>query len=210
MAGAASTLAAVARQRRDLVSGEVMDEARLIRFVIGPEDEVIADLGRNLPGRGLWVAAQRTAVETAARKGLFARAARRKVKVAAELCDLVEARLRARVLAMLGLARKAGRVTLGFEKVRSALEAGDVAWLIEACDGAADGRDKLFALRRRSRAPVGLLGLFDGAELSLALGAENVIHSALLSGRDAGRWTRDVERLAGFRPLFPEDWRAES
>ena len=91
-------------------------------------------------------------------------------------------------------------------KVREAVAGGKAVCLIEARDGAEDGRRKLLALMRAVPRPPRLLGLFDGLELSLALGAENVIHSALLAGRGADRWTRDVERLAGFRPLFPESW----
>jgi predicted RNA-binding protein YlxR (DUF448 family) len=205
-----ATLAQAARERRDLVSGEVMDEARLIRFVADPGGVVTPDLGRRLPGRGLWVAASRAAVDQAVRKGLFSRAAKRRLEAPPNLADLVEALLRNRILASLGLARKAGRLLLGFEKIRAALAAGEVAWLVEALDGAADGRDKLLALARHAPAGVGVLGVFSGEELSLALGAENVIHSALLGGRGADRWTGDVERLAGFRPLFPEAWRTGS
>ena len=40
------TLAAASRERRDIVSGEVMDEARLIRFVAGPDGVVVPDLAR--------------------------------------------------------------------------------------------------------------------------------------------------------------------
>jgi predicted RNA-binding protein YlxR (DUF448 family) len=199
-------LASVARQRRDIVTGQVMDEGRLIRFVEGPDGAVIPDLGRKLPGRGVWVAADRVSVETAARKGLFAKAARKRLQAPADLAANVEALLAARLLASLGLARKAGLLVMGFEKVREALAGGKAICLIEARDGAEDGRRKLLALMRAVPRPPRLLGLFDGLELSLALGAENVIHSALLAGRGADRWSRDVERLAGFRPLFPESW----
>jgi len=183
-----------------------MDEARLIRFVEGPDGAVVPDLGRKLPGRGVWVAADRLSVETAARKGLFSKAARKRMPAPADLAASVEALLSARLLASLGLARKAGLLVMGFEKVREAVAGGKALCLIEARDGAEDGRRKLLALMRAVPRPPRLLGLFDGLELSLALGAENVIHSALLAGRGADRWTRDVERLAGFRPLFPESW----
>ncbi len=183
-----------------------MDEGRLIRFVEGPDGAVIPDLGRKLPGRGVWVAADRVSVETAARKGLFAKAARKRLQAPADLAANVEALLAARLLASLGLARKAGLLVMGFEKVREAVSGGKAICLIEARDGADDGRRKLLALMRAVPRPPRLLGLFDGLELSLALGAENVIHSAFLAGRGADRWSRDVERLAGFRPLFPESW----
>jgi hypothetical protein len=204
-----TTAALRARERRDIVSGAVMSEARLIRFVAGPDGEATPDLARRLPGRGLWVAADRTSVETAARKGLFARAAKARVVAAPELADQVEALLMRRMLSALGLARKAGELIFGFEKVLAALAAGKAAFLIEALDGAADGRRKLIAAGRRAVRPARLIGLYPGEELDLALGAENVIHTALLAGRCADRWTDDVERLSGFRTLFPESWREE-
>ena len=198
-----ATHAEASRLRRDLVSGEVMDEARLVRFVPGPAGAVVPDLARKLPGRGVWVAATREAVQTAARKGLFARAAKAPLKAAPDLADQVENLLRTRLLAALGLARKAGELTLGYEKVLSAILAGKVAWLVEASDGSDEGRRKLLAAARRATSQPRLLAEFSSSELGLALGAPNVIHTAFLAGRGAGRWTADVERLAGFRPLFP-------
>lgn len=197
------------RERRDIVTGEVQDEAQLLRFVAGPDGVVTPDLARKLPGRGLWVAADRASVETAAKKGLFSRAAKAKLTAPPDLADQVEVLLKRRLLSGLGLARRAGDLTSGFEKVSSAITSGKAAWLIEASDGAADGRRKLRALaRKQSRAP-GLIGLYTATELGLALGLENVIHTAFLAGRTADRWAQDVHRLSGFCPLLPESWREE-
>ena len=204
-----ATLAQAARERRDLVSGAVMSEARLIRFVAGPDGVVVPDLARKLPGRGLWVAADRVSVQTAARKGGFSRSAKAKLSASADLADQVERLLKARLLHGLGLARRAGDLTLGFEGVSSAVVAGKAAWLIEASDGAEDGRRKLLQLARKAPGPPRLLGLFDSSELSLALGLGNVIHLVFLAGRGAKSWAVDVERLSGFRPLLPESWREE-
>jgi predicted RNA-binding protein YlxR (DUF448 family)/ribosomal protein L30E len=171
--------------------------------VAGPDGVVVPDLARKLPGRGLWVAADRASVETAAKKGLFSRAAKAKLQAPANLADQVESLFRGRLLAGLGLARKAGDLTLGYEKSLAAISAGKAAWLIEASDGSEDGRRKLLAAGRRAAAQLRLLVLFSSSELGLALGASNVIHTVFLAGRGAERWTDDVERLAGFRPLFP-------
>ena len=208
-AKAPATHAEASRERRDIASGEVMAEARLIRFVAGPDGVVVPDLARKLPGRGMWVAANREAVTTAAKKNLFSRAAKAKLTAPPDLAEQVERLLRARLLAALGLARRAGDLTSGFEKVSSAIAAGKAAWLIEAADGAADGRRKLLSLVRRQPLPPRVFGVFDAAELGLAIGGDNVVHTAFLAGRAAERWTEDVQRLAGFSPLLPEDWREE-
>jgi predicted RNA-binding protein YlxR (DUF448 family) len=206
---AAATLAQAARQRRDLVTGAVMDESALLRFVAGPDGAVVPDLGRKLPGRGLWVEASRDSVTTAAKKGLFSRAAKTKLIAAPDLADQVEAGLKRRLLDGLGLVRRSGDLISGFEKVAAAITAGKAAWMIEASDGAHDGRRKLLALARKSPRQPKLFGLFGFEQLGLALGGENVIHLALLAGRNAGHWTLDVERLGRFCPLFPESWREE-
>ncbi|HEX6866735.1 MAG TPA: RNA-binding protein [Caulobacteraceae bacterium] len=204
-----STHAEASRERKDIVSGEVMDEARLIRFVAAPDGTVVPDLARKLPGRGLWVESSRTSVETAAKKGHFSRAAKARLAPPADLADQVERLLTRRLLDGLGLARRAGELTSGFEKVQAALRSGKVGWLIEAADGAADGRRKLTALASHLDPQPGLVGVFSSAELDLALGGENVIHSAFLAGRGADRWGQDALRLAGFRPLWPQSWREE-
>jgi uncharacterized protein len=207
------SLAEAQRERRDLVSGEVMPEERLVRFVAGPDGVVVPDVARKLPGRGLWVASTREAVDQAARKGGFSRAAKAKLSAPDDLSDQVENRLKIRLLSGIGLARRASDLILGFEKTAQAIEQGKTAWMVEASDGAPDGRRKLLQSARRA-ADAGLpaprlLGVFSSEELGLALGLGNVIHVALLAGRGADRWTIDVERLSGFRPLIPLSWREE-
>lgn len=197
------------RERRDIVSGAVMAEDQLIRFVAGPDGVVTPDLARKLPGRGLWVAADRASVETAVKKGLFSRAAKTKLIAPAGLADQVETLLARRLLDGLGLARRGGDIISGFEKVLASVRGGKAAWLVEASDGAADGRRKLLSACRTSPSPPQLVGVFSSAELGLALGGENVIHTAFLAGRASGHWTKDVRRLAGVRPLLPEGWREE-
>ena len=196
--------ATIDRERRDLVSHEVMDESRLIRFVAGPDGQVVPDLGRKLPGRGLWVEASRASVETAVKKNGFTRSAKTKLTASADLADVVERLLMKRCLDQLGLARREGVLISGFEKSAANLRAGKVAWVIEAADGSADGRGKILALARHQTAKI--CGAFTVDDLSLALGLENAIHAVLLAGGRAERWTIEVERLAGFRPLRPAHW----
>ena len=192
------------RERRDLVTHQVMEESRLIRFVAGPDGSVAPDLGRKLPGRGLWVAADRASVETAARKNLFSRAAKTKLSPPADLAQTVENLLVRRCLDQLGLARREGVLISGFEKSAAAIRSGKAAWIVEARDGASDGRGKIMALARHQSSKI--CGVFSADDLSLALGLENAIHAVLLHGGRADRWTIEVERLAGFRPLRPSEW----
>jgi hypothetical protein len=198
------------RERKCIVAGEVLPDARLIRFVPGPDGSVVPDLARKLPGRGVWVEATRAAVDQAAAKNLFSRAAKMKLTVPADLSDLIERLSAKRCLDGLGLARREGGLVPGFEKAHIAIRSGKSKWLIEASDGARDGREKMVRAASLAPSPVPVCGAFSAEELGLALGLDNVIHVAFLAGRRAERWTEEVQRLAGFRPLLPECWREET
>ena len=196
--------ATIDRERRDLVTHQAMDESRLIRFVAGPDGMVAPDLGRKLPGRGMWVEASRASVDMAVKKNLFSRSAKAQMKPSADLADTVEMLLVRRCLDQLGLARREGVLISGFEKSAAAIRSGKAAWVVEARDGASDGRGKIMALARHQSSKI--CGVFSADDLSLALGLENAIHAVLLHGGRADRWTIEVERLAGFRPLRPSEW----
>ena len=210
MTQASKTHAEASRERRDIVSGEVMPESRLIRFVAGPDGGVVPDLGRSLPGRGLWVEATREAVDAAVRRGLFSRAAKTKLNAAPDLADQVENLLERRCLERLGLARRAGALTWGFEKASAAIASGKAAWMVEASDGAPDRRRKLLQIARKQPRPPRLCGCFTSEQLGLATGAGHVIHLVFLAGRWAERWSDELGRLAGFRPILPESWGEEA
>ena len=51
-----------ATMRMCAVTREVRPIDELIRFVVSPTGEVVPDLKRKLPGRGLWVSASRRVV----------------------------------------------------------------------------------------------------------------------------------------------------
>ena len=182
-------------ERRCIATGESGPTARLIRFVLSPENEVVPDLARRLPGRGVWLSADRTLVEKAVNKNLFARAFRLPVRIPEGLSDRLTELLVRRMIDTISLARKAGQAVTGFEKVRTRLEAGVVGALITATDAAADGRGKLHRL-----APdTARIEVLDGAELGLAFGRDFAIHAALDAGGIADRAIGDAERLAGLR-----------
>lgn len=187
------------RERRCIVTGEVRSDSELIRFVIGPQGEIVPDVAAKLPGRGIWVSAERSILERAVAKSHFPRAANAPVAVPGNLCARVEALLAARLADELGLARRSGQLVLGFDSVVRAFERRPPpAVLVEASDGAPDGRRKILAKIKDELPPI--VDCLTGSELSLALGRENVIHAALKSGRFAERITADAGRLKGFRP----------
>lgn len=193
-------------QRRDVASGESADTDNMIRFVVSPDGIVVPDVAHKLPGRGIWVRADRSALEIAIRKNIFARAAKRQVKAEPGLIDQVHGLLRRRCLDLLGLTRREGLLISGYEKILGNVKAKKLAWLIEATDGSADGRNRILAANRAAQGQAKICGCFNNSDLSLALGLENAIHIALLPGRRIERWSSEMKRLSGFEPLIPAAW----
>ena len=167
----------------------------LLRFVAGPDGTLAPDIKRKLPGRGVWVTASRRVLETAVRRGAFARSLKESIRIPADLPDLVDRLLARAALDALAIANKAGRVVAGFERVGSALKADRLAALIHATEASPDGVRKLAGAQ--TGAPVPLVRAFTASQLGLALGRPNVIHAALLGGREGdsflARW-RTLER----------------
>jgi predicted RNA-binding protein YlxR (DUF448 family) len=174
------------------VSRKVKPVGELIRFVVSPQGEVVPDLKRKLPGRGLWLSASRQVVAEAVRRHQFARGFKRDVRVAATLADDTEQLLARGAVEALAMAAKAGQVISGFAKVEALLRQrprqSELAALIHASDGALDGIRKLDALawsnegNKRETTEFPIIGALTSAELDLALSRANVIHAALLAG----------------------------
>jgi hypothetical protein len=185
-----------ATMRMCAVSREVRPIDELIRFVVSPQGEVVADLKRKLPGRGLWVSASRQAVAEAVRRNHFNKGFKRDLRVTQALPADTEALLVRSAIEALAMAAKAGQVVSGFGKVEDALSPRQaktqvriqVQALIHASDGAADGIRKLDALVRPNAGindeshKIPVVTALSSEQLDLALGRSNVIHAALLAG----------------------------
>jgi uncharacterized protein len=189
-----------ATMRMCAVTRQVRPIDELIRFVVSPQGEVMADLKRKLPGRGLWVAASRQVVAEAIRRHQFGKGFKRDVRVAPTLAADTEALLVRGAIEALAMVAKAGQVVAGFSKVEAAIEGAlaprqartSVHAVIHASDGAADGIRKLDAIIRQNTGqnsenggeshPFPVVTALTSEQLDLALGRSNVIHAALLAG----------------------------
>lgn len=181
--------------RRCIVTRETGPREGLIRFVVAPDGTLTPDLAETLPGRGLWVAARRSALERAVAKKLFARAAKRAVNVPADLVPRLEMLLAARAVGLLGLANRAGQLAAGATRVREWLRAGKAAILLAASDS--DGRDG--AELRRMAGDLPEIRALSGAEMGRAVGRERMVHMAVAPGRLAEALRREAGRLDGVR-----------
>ena len=181
-------------ERKCLATGEVQPKYGLIRFVIGPEDQVVPDIAGKLPGRGMYVAADRGALESAVKKKLFSRGAKRQVTVPDGLVDEVERQLARRVVDLIALSRKGGRAVAGYEKVKNMLALEEAQVLMQAVDGSGRGKSKLSTPHFGT-----YIGWLTADELGLAFGRQTVIHGALASGGLTQRVVEEANRLRGVR-----------
>ena len=183
--------------RTCIVTGTEGTPERMIRFVVGPDGDVVPDLARRLPGRGLWLTAERAALERAVAKNLFSKAARAAVKASADLADRVERLLLERALADLGRARRAGRAVSGFVKVEQMIAQRRAGLLVVADDADGDGLGKLQA----TGLPIARLG--DAMVLGGLFGRDHAVYVAVARD-DAGgefiqRITAGAARWRGYR-----------
>jgi len=180
--------------RTCIVTGAAQSPGRMIRFVVGPDGDAVPDLARCLPGRGMWVVAERSAVEQAVARKSFARAARRAVSAAADLPERIERLLLERALGDLSRARRAGRAVAGFVRVEQMIGRGRAGLLIvaeESSDGV--GVAKLDG----KGLPVVRLG--DAQALGRVFGRERAVYAAVARDDAGGRFT---ERIAGGAALW--------
>jgi uncharacterized protein len=190
--------------RKCIATGEVQPKCGLIRFVAGPDGQIVPDILGKLPGRGVYVAADRAALDLAVSKKLFARSLKQPVQVSGDMVDMVEQLVLRRVIDLISLARKSGVSVAGYEKVKDWL-AKEEAWvLIQAVDGSGRGKSKLSTPHFGK-----YIGCLTADELGMAFGRQTVIHAALASGGLSVRVVEEAQRLLGLRKTEGDKGRQE-
>ncbi len=191
--------------RTCIVTRKAGSADELIRFVAAPDGSVVADLKRNLPGRGCWVSADRKTVELAIKKKAFTRALHESVIASPDLPDVIDRVMTKNFSGTLGLARKAGQIALGSAKVDSTIRKGETILVLHAIDGAVDGVRKLDQARKAVALTGGpdipALKLLSNDEMELALGGGNVIHAAVLRGSAGENLAKKAFALARYRGI---------
>lgn len=181
-------------ERRCIVSGEVKAKEELLRFTVMPDNQVIPDFKKKLPGRGIYVTNSKKALQVAVDKNLFAKACKGKAKADKQLPELVEGLLKKKGLEAVSLAKKAGVLVTGFEKVKDALKKDKIAFILEAKDAGTDGHEKMLALAKNLETFV----LYDVEELDKALDRVNTVHAAFLKSEMSKMVHNEFIRLQAF------------
>lgn len=179
----------VVNDRTCIVTRETGSPETLIRFVAGPNGQVVPDLKRQLPGRGCWIKAERSLVDRAVQKKLFARALKTEAKADVDLGALVDRLLAADLIGMMNMARKASQFVTGAMKVDAAVRSGAALAVFHAADAAADGVRKIDQARKAwklgsdAEEDIPSFSLFTGAELDEVMGQNAFIHACALAGQ---------------------------
>ena len=162
--------------RKCLVTRTTIEKKDLIRFVVDPEDNLIADINHNLPGKGYWVKADRDTISKAINKKILCKAIKKKVTVEKNILDKIEIQIKKQIINQISLCRKAGAAIFGFDKIKASIKNNNIGLIIQASDGSDREKKRL----RNQSIPKIIDGCLTGSELGKAFGREKVIHCAIL------------------------------
>lgn len=182
--------------RRCLVTRVQGKRETMLRFVVAPDGELVFDPAATLPGRGLWLSADGNVIDSAARRGVFARAARTSLKPPKDLQAHVATALTQRIVDLVGLARRSGAAIAGFEKAREWLRTNRGGLILQAVDGSAEERDRFAAGSKLPR-----LAVLSAATLGRIFGREQTVHVVIAPGRLACMIEIEAQRLQGVAKL---------
>ena len=180
--------------RKCIVTGNVLEKEELLRFTLLPDGVIVPDFKKKLPGKGVYVSNSKKNLQKAVNAGLFSKALKKNAKAGEQLIEQVEFLLFKHALNAVSLARKAGAVVCGMDKVKEALKKNNVAFLLEAVDAGADGHNKIVTMAK----DIEIFSLFKIEELDKELAKENTVHLAFIKGSMANSVREAFVRLASF------------
>ena len=184
-------------ERTCINTGQTLPPHRLIRFVAAPDGFAMADLAGRLPGRGAWVTASEDAIREAEKRGHFKRSLGSGLQNDDQTIMMITTQLRARVLSIAGLARRAGILLCGSGKL---LAEGECVGLLVADDASPRETQKL-----RSKLTVDWVAKnFSATELGKICGRDSIafigVRASTTPGADnlSAILHQEIARLDGF------------
>tara|TARA_R110002124_G_scaffold64985_2_gene177393 strand:- start:194349 stop:195164 length:816 start_codon:yes stop_codon:yes gene_type:complete len=178
--------------RRCIVSKEIFETDKLLRFVLSPDNIVTPDLDEALPGRGAWVKADHASLQTAITNNLFSKSFKTKVIIADDLLLRVGALLNKKCLDLLNLARRSGACVLGFDKSYNAARKLPMALYITAAQPQSDSRRKMeHALSENAE----IITFWNAEALSNNFGTANTNHAVVKPCGIAKKFIKQYRKL---------------
>ena len=182
-------------ERRCFITGEPGLRSSLIRFVEGPDQLIYPDLSEKLGGRGVWLKASHSVLETAIAKGSFRKALHTNVAVPEGFVEHVADLLKKRCLEILGIAKKAGYLVIGFDKVKETAHQYSIEVIVQAKDGSPTEKKHLQELFSDAFQ----VEDFTTEELDLALGRDFCVHLGIKKSKLAETFKKEVLRWRAYQ-----------
>ena len=180
--------------RKCIVTGEILEKQNLLRFTVLDNNMVVPDFKKKLSGKGVYVKNSKQTLEKAIKNNLFGKALKKQIKIDKELVFQVENILLKQALNSISLARKAGVMISGMDKVKEALKKNNIAFLLEAQDAGSDGHNKIVSMAKN----IEIFNLFKIEELDKELAKDNTVHLAFIKSAMSTSVRETFVRLISF------------
>ena len=185
--------------RKCLVSGARVQKKDLMRFVVAPEQYLVADIDQKLPGRGYWVKADRNTITKAITKNILFKAVTEKVKIDLNVLEVIERQIKDVIIQQISLSRKAGRAIFGFDKIKANLAKNSINLLIQAKDGSTREKQRIL----KKSIPHIIDDCLIGTEIGKAFGRERVVHCGIIGNDFIEKIIFNANRLNNFKNPLP-------
>ena len=186
--------------RKCLVTRVNVEKRDLMRFVVNPENTLVADIDQNLPGRGYWVKAERQIILKALNKNILLKAIEKDISIDNTVLDQIESQIKKKIINYISLSRKAGMAIFGFDKIKAALHQNNIGLLIQALDGSDREKQRM----RHQTIPTIIDNCLTKSDLSKAFGRKNVIHCAILRSSFIENINFNAKRLNNLKNPVPQ------
>ena len=180
--------------RKCIVSGKVLEKDQMLRFTTAPDGLVVPDFKKKLPGKGVYVTNSKKLLTEAIVKGAFSKALKIKTKADSDLIEQVEHLLRKQALDAVSLAKKAGVLVFGLDKVLETIKKNKASFLLEASDSGQDGRKKAEAAAK----DIKIFKIFKSEELDKELAKESTVYLAFCKSKMADMVEEAFKKLTSF------------
>ena len=167
--------------RKCIITGEVKPKSELLRFTVLPDNSLIPDFNKKLGGKGVYFSNSKRLIEETFKTVKIGKVLHKPVKFDQDLAQVVEKLLAAKGLEVLNLARKSGNLILGFEKIKEQIIKNKVAFVVEAADAGADGKQKMSELCKS----IEIISVYDSDTFAKAFGRELVVYLAVLKSESS-------------------------
>lgn len=186
--------------KKCLVTKSHYPRDEMLRFVVSPTGQLVADLSEKLPGRGYWIKSKSSLVEKALSQNLFEKVTKQKLDTEYVSTDQINHQFERRLMHILGLAKKAGRITNGYEKIVARLPRARNAALIMGREGGTNG-DKL--LQKSKPFEIDIAQPLTTEQLSASIGKENTVYLLLEDRRFKQDFMKFVMKWRHFQESSP-------